>query len=165
MQVIHCEQQRTAGAQVDRHPLQRVDERALLQPGERVLGGLVAEQHRCNEPGATREDVVALGRVRCTQERLEQGDGDAEGELLLQAGAPGGQHLHARPPGQRNRRAKEPRLAETGLRTHEDEPALTLDRGRDGLRETPDLGVAFEQRTSDDGTLFRAVAVLGALRD
>ena len=143
MQIVDDKQQRLAGRNVRRQPVETVErqERRVCDRVGRELGGV---EERRREPRRAREQVGSLLRRQSGKERFEELSHRTVGERALELRASRPQHLQPVLPGPRFRLHHQGGLADSGRPLDREEPAA----GRGGGDQGPHrghLGVAFEE--------------------
>ncbi len=142
--VVHREQERCLLAQVDRQPVEPVEER---EGGVRIVGredrGGALEQGSGQGGGPGQQLRVPLG---LRPDRLgEELDRDPEGEAALEVVAPGREHLEAALAGLALGHTQERRLADPGRAAHHDQGAPPLPGASQKITQPPERLLALEQ--------------------
>jgi hypothetical protein len=123
VQIIDRQQCRLLQGHVGRKPVEAMDDReGALRSGVLSTGRLRGSQQRLDERGRPGEQLRAELRRNRREQRLEQLPDDPVGELALKLAAAGRKYAHPRRVGNRAPLGDQARLAEAGSALDDDKP-------------------------------------------
>ncbi len=145
VRVVHGEDERTRGREIDRQPVQAVDNRV----GPSRAGGRLVEpdriEQRRREPGGPLEQLCPLVGGHAAEPRLEQLTHHAEREVALELAGASLRGLEALLACLGDRLGEETALADPGRALDEGEAAFAGAGAREQLAEDRELAFALQQ--------------------